>query len=52
MPSPNDILDSQAVAYLGLSVDVPFMKAKPSINYSWTYIIILRSNKFRGLYIN
>jgi len=34
MPSANDILDSQAVSYLGSNVDIPFIKAKPSINYS------------------
>jgi hypothetical protein len=34
MPSVNDILDSQAVSYLGSKVDIPFTKAKPSINYS------------------
>lgn len=51
MPSANDILDSQAVPYLASNVDIPFMKAKPSINYSWPHITISRSNKFRGLYI-
>lgn len=51
MLSANDILDSQAVAYLGSNVDIPFMKAKRRINYSWPHITILRSNKFRGLYI-
>ena len=34
MPSTNDILDSQAVSYLGSNFDIPFMKTKPSINYS------------------
>ena len=51
MPSANDILDSQAVSYLGSKADIPFMRTKPCINYSWPHIEILRSNKFRGLYI-
>jgi len=34
MLSANDILDSQAVSCLGSNADIPFMRAKRSINYS------------------
>jgi hypothetical protein len=34
MQSTNDILESKAVSCLGSNVDIPFMTAKPNINYS------------------